>query len=50
MISTIANTLRRHSQYRQTVVELGRLTDRELSDLGIGRSQIRHVAKAATSI
>jgi uncharacterized protein YjiS (DUF1127 family) len=34
-------------KYRQTVNELGRMTTRELSDLGIERSQIKTVARAA---
>lgn len=33
--------------YRQTVKELNGLTDRELSDLGIGRSSIRFIARMA---
>ena len=32
---------------REAVRELSRLTDRELADLGIGRSDIRDVAGAA---
>ncbi|WP_082510455.1 MULTISPECIES: DUF1127 domain-containing protein [unclassified Rhizobium] len=35
-------------KYRQTVNELGRMSDRELSDLGIGRSDIPFVARQAT--
>ncbi|MBP1849879.1 DUF1127 domain-containing protein [Rhizobium halophytocola] len=34
-------------KYRQTITELGRMTDRELTDLGIGRSDIRRVARDA---
>ena len=34
--------------YRETVRELERLTDRELSDLGIGRLHIREIARQAT--
>ncbi|MEW9616454.1 DUF1127 domain-containing protein [Shinella sp. S4-D37] len=34
-------------KYRQTVNELDRMTARELSDLGIERSQIKVVARAA---
>jgi uncharacterized protein YjiS (DUF1127 family) len=49
MISTIGNIMRQRSQYNRTVRELGRLTDRELSDLGIGRSEIRAVARANVS-
>lgn len=46
MIGSITRTLRQHGQYRRTVNELSRLTDRELGDLGIGRSEIRTVARA----
>lgn len=49
MIGAIANRLKQHNQYRRTVNELSRLTDRELGDLGIGRSEIRNVAKANVS-
>ena len=45
MIRTIANKFRQHREYRRTVNELGRLSDRELSDLGIGRSEIQGVAR-----
>ncbi|OLP56989.1 DUF1127 domain-containing protein [Rhizobium rhizosphaerae] len=34
-------------EYRQTVTELGRMSNRELNDLGIARSDIRSVARAA---
>lgn len=36
-------------KYRETVSELGRMSSRELRDLGIDRSQIRQVAKAAAA-
>ncbi|MGV0879398.1 DUF1127 domain-containing protein [Martelella sp. FLE1502] len=32
-------------KYRETVAELGRMSNRELSDLGISRSDIRSVAR-----
>jgi uncharacterized protein YjiS (DUF1127 family) len=35
-------------RYRETVLELGRLTSRELSDLGISRADIPFVARRAT--
>lgn len=50
MFKTIATKLRQHNQYRQTVNELSRLTDRELGDLGIGRSEIRGIARRDTAI
>ena len=34
-------------EYRQTVSELGRMSNRELHDLGIDRADIRSVARAA---
>jgi len=34
-------------KYRQTINELGRMTNRELGDLGIAREDIRKVAKLA---
>ncbi|MBB3977804.1 uncharacterized protein YjiS (DUF1127 family) [Rhizobium azooxidifex] len=43
-ISRSFNTWRK---YRQTITELGRMSDRELHDLGIGRSDIRRVARDA---
>ncbi|MCS4088995.1 DUF1127 domain-containing protein [Rhizobium sp. BK176] len=49
MIGTIAKQIRNYRQYRQTVNELGRLSDRELGDLGIGRSEIRGVARAGVA-
>ena len=35
-------------KYRQTVSELGRMSTRELHDLGIDRSDIQRVAREAT--
>ncbi len=35
-------------RYRETCNELGRLSQRELADLGIARSDIRQVARSAT--
>ena len=37
----------RRKIYRRTVNELAVLTDRELADLGIGRSEIRSIAYQA---
>lgn len=34
-----------HARYRKTVKELTQLTDRDLADLGIHRSDIARVAK-----
>ncbi|WP_082469784.1 MULTISPECIES: DUF1127 domain-containing protein [Rhizobium/Agrobacterium group] len=46
----ITRSLNNWRKYRQTVNELGRMSDRELSDLGIGRSDIRRVARTAVGI
>jgi uncharacterized protein YjiS (DUF1127 family) len=43
----IARKLNNWRKYRETINELGRMTDRELHDLGIGRSDIRRVARTA---
>jgi len=36
-------------KYRQTVNELGRMSARELHDLGIDRSDIPYIARKATN-
>jgi uncharacterized protein YjiS (DUF1127 family) len=46
----IARSLTNWRKYRQTISELGRMSDRELNDLGIGRSEIRRVARTAVGI
>ncbi|CDZ28034.1 DUF1127 domain-containing protein [Neorhizobium galegae] len=43
----IAQKLTTWRKYRETVNELGRMSDRELNDLGIGRADIRRVARNA---
>jgi uncharacterized protein YjiS (DUF1127 family) len=43
----IARSFNNWRKYRETVTELGRMTDRELNDLGIGRADIRRVARTA---
>ena len=47
MFGTIASKLRQHRDYRRTMNELGRLSDRELGDIGIGRGDIPHIARKA---
>jgi len=44
-----ARSLNNWRKYRQTVTELGRMSDRELRDLGIGRSDINRVARDAVN-
>ena len=46
-IMNVARALNNWRQYRQTVSELGRMSNRELQDLGIDRADIRSVARAA---
>ena len=43
----LARSFNNWRKYRQTVNELGRMTDRELRDLGIGRSDIPYIARKA---
>ncbi len=43
----IARSFANWRKYRQTVVELDRNPNRELTDLGIARSEIQRVARAA---
>ncbi|MGF0537939.1 DUF1127 domain-containing protein [Agrobacterium sp. ES01] len=42
-----ARSLNNWRKYRQTVTELGRMSDRELRDLGIGRGEINRIARDA---
>jgi uncharacterized protein YjiS (DUF1127 family) len=46
----VARTLSNWRKYRQTVSELGRMSNRELSDLGIARTDIRTVARASMAL
>ena len=43
----IAESWRSYDSYRRTLIELDRLSDRELDDLGLSRHQIRSVAYRA---
>ncbi|MDX0802366.1 DUF1127 domain-containing protein [Sinorhizobium medicae] len=43
----VARSLNNWRKYRQTVNELGRMTNRELDDLGINRADVRSVARAS---
>jgi uncharacterized protein YjiS (DUF1127 family) len=45
----VVRTLNSWRNYRRTVAELGRMTTRELDDLGISRSEIAAIARAATA-
>lgn len=43
----VIGTIKNWRSYRRTVAELGALSNRELDDLGINRSEIPHIAKRA---
>jgi uncharacterized protein YjiS (DUF1127 family) len=43
----VARSFNNWRKYRQTVAELGRMSTRELHDLGNDRGEIRNVARAA---
>jgi uncharacterized protein YjiS (DUF1127 family) len=47
IIMNMARSFSNWRKYRQTVNELDRMTTRELRDLGIERSEIKTVARAA---
>lgn len=46
---SMARSFNAWRKYRQTVAELGRMSTRELSDLGIERGDIRSVARTAAA-
>jgi len=43
----VARSFNNWRKYRQTITELGRMTNRELNDLGINRADIDSVARAS---
>jgi uncharacterized protein YjiS (DUF1127 family) len=48
MLKAIIAAYKNHSNYRTTYNELSRLSDKELRDLGLDRSDIEHVARGVT--
>ena len=50
IIKSVINKFKSQAHYRKAVEELSRLTDRELSDLGITRCDIYTVAREAGSL
>jgi uncharacterized protein YjiS (DUF1127 family) len=46
LLNRFQNYLERRRRERETIFELSSLSDRELADLGIGRSDIRRIAQA----
>ena len=47
LFATAANRYKQHRVYRQTLEELSDLSNRELADLGLHRSDLRRVAMDA---
>ncbi|MCF1450836.1 DUF1127 domain-containing protein [Agrobacterium vitis] len=45
----VARSFNNWRKYRQTVTELGRMSTRELQDLGINRADIRSVARQSVA-
>jgi uncharacterized protein YjiS (DUF1127 family) len=45
LIATVSRAFKRWIEYRTTVYELNRLTDRDLTDLGIHRCDIEFIAR-----
>ncbi|WP_275785137.1 DUF1127 domain-containing protein [Pararhizobium gei] len=45
----VARSFNNWRKYRQTVTELGRMSSRELRDLGIDRADIQTVARASVA-
>jgi uncharacterized protein YjiS (DUF1127 family) len=46
----VARTFTNWRKYRQTVAELGRMTPRELADVGIDPKNIRYFARTASGL
>ncbi|KAB1074263.1 DUF1127 domain-containing protein [Methylobacterium planeticum] len=44
-MSFLVSKIRNYLRYRETVQELSRLSNRDLNDLGISRSEIRRIAR-----
>ncbi len=45
----VARSFNNWRKYRQTVAELGRMSSRELQDLGISRADIHSIARQAVA-
>jgi uncharacterized protein YjiS (DUF1127 family) len=49
IIMNVARSFNNWRKYRQTVTELGRMSSRELQDLGINRADIQSVARQSVA-
>jgi uncharacterized protein YjiS (DUF1127 family) len=49
IIMNVARSFNNWRKYRQTVTELGRMSSRELQDLGIDRADIQSVARQSVA-
>jgi uncharacterized protein YjiS (DUF1127 family) len=49
-VIAILARIRAYLRYRETMVELSRLTDRELDDVGLSRFEIERVARMHAGI
>ncbi len=49
IIMNVARSFHNWRKYRQTVTELGRMSSRELQDLGINRADIHSVARQSVA-
>ena len=49
IIMNVARSFNNWRRYRQTVTELGRMSSRELQDLGINRTDIHSIARQSVA-
>lgn len=45
LLNSVISRFKAYSRYRHVRAELSRLTDKDLSDIGIGRGDIERIAK-----
>lgn len=45
IMASVQRYVKRYFEYRRTMYELGRLTNRDLADLGIARGDIEFIAR-----
>lgn len=50
MFENVSRNIKNWRKTRQTVAELSSLTDRELSDLGISRADIKTIARQSVAL